>query len=104
MVITRISYNKENNILITGSKGKSVKIWKIPEFWYDQKFEEYENVVLTKINNELRKKKIKMEQIMQGNDVNYESEQSENEEDLNGWNYDSDENIDLDNINAPPSE
>ena len=41
---------------------------------------------------------------MQGNDVNYESEQSENEEDLNGWNYDSDENIDLDNINAPPSE
>jgi WD40 repeat protein len=105
MVITRISYNKENNILITGSKGKSVKIWKIPEFWYDQKFEEYENVVLTKINNELRKKKIKMEQIMHGNDVNYESEQSENEEDLNGWNYDGEEeNIDLDNINAPPSE
>jgi hypothetical protein len=61
--------------------------------------------VLTKINNELRKKKIKMEQIMHGNDVNYESEQSENEEDLNGWNYDGEEeNIDLDNINAPPSE
>jgi WD40 repeat protein len=104
MAITRIRYNKENNILITGSKGKSIKIWKIPEFWYDKKFEEYETEVLTKINNELRKKKIQMEQIMQGNDVNYESEKSENEEDLNGWNYDSDENIDFDNINAPPEE
>ena len=42
-----------------------------------------------------------MEQIIQGNDVNYESDQSENEEDLNGWNYNSDENFEYDNINAP---
>jgi hypothetical protein len=44
-----------------------------------------------------------MEQIIQGNNtVNYESDHSENEEDLNGWNYNSDEdNLDIDNINAP---
>ena len=101
MAITRIQYNKYNNILITGSMDKSIKIWKIPEFWFDPQIEKYETVELTKINNELRKKKIKMEQIIQGNDVNYESDQSENEEDLNGWNYNSDENFEYDNINAP---
>ena len=60
---------------------------------------------LTKINNELRKKRIKIEQIIQGNkDINYESVHSENEEDLTGWNYDSDDNVDYDNINAPLEE
>ena len=102
MPISRIYYDKLNNILITGSKDKSIKIWKIPEFWFDPQIQKYEIEELTKINNELRKKRIKMEQIIEGtNDINYESDHSENEEDLNGWNYDSDDNIDYDNINAP---
>lgn len=103
MAITTIYYNKLKGILITGGKDKSVKVWKIPEYWFDPKIEKYENEELTKINNELRKKRIKMEQIIQGNNVaNYESDHTENEEDLNGWNYNSDEdNLDKDNINAP---
>ena len=59
MAITRIQYNNYNNILITGSMDKSIKIWKIPEFWFDPQIEKYETVELTKINNELRKKKNK---------------------------------------------
>ena len=103
MSITNLYFNRISNILITGSKDKSIKIWKIPEFWFDPQIEKYENEDLTKINNELRKKRIKMEQIIQGNkDINYESDHSENEEDLTGWNYDSDDNVDYDNINAPP--
>ena len=102
MPITRIYYNKLKNILITGGKDKSIKIWKSPEFWFDPQIEKYENEELNKINNELKKKRIQMEQIIQGNnDINYESDQSENEYSLNGWNYDSDDNIDYDNINAP---
>ena len=105
MPITNLYFNRINNILITGSKDKSIKIWKIPEFWFDPQIEKYENEDLTKINNELRKKRIKMEQIILGNkDINYESDHSENEEDLTGWNYDSDDNVDYDNINAPPEE
>ena len=102
MSINTIYFNRINNILITGSKDKSIKIWKVPEFWFDPQIEKYETEELTKINNELRKKRIQMEQIIQGNnDINYESDHSENEEDLNGWNYDSDDNIDYDNVNAP---
>ena len=102
MPITRIYYDKLNSIVITGAKDKSIKIWKIPEYWYDPKIQKYENEELTKINNELRQKRIKMEQIIEGNTgINYESDHSDNEEDLNGWNYDSDDNIDYDNINAP---
>ena len=105
MSITSLYFNRINNILITGSKDKSIKIWKIPEFWFDPQIEKYENEDLTKINNELRKKRIKMEQIIQGNkEINYESDHSENEEDLTGWNYNSDDNVDYDNINAPPEE
>ena len=103
MAITSIYYNKLKSLLITGGIDKSIKIWKIPEYWFDPKIEKYENEELSKINAELRKKRIKMEQIIQGNNtVNYESDHSENEEDLNGWNYNSDEdNLDIDNINAP---
>ena len=105
MAITSLYFNRINNILITGAKDKSIKIWKVPEFWFDPQIEKYENEDLAKINNELRKKRIQMEQIIQGNkEINYESDQSENEEDLNGWNYDFNDNIDHDNINAPPEE
>ena len=101
LAITRIYFNKLKNILITGAKDKSIKIWKIPEFWFDPQIEKYETEELSKINNELKKKRIQMEQIIQGNnDINYESDHSDNEDDLNGWNYDSDDNIDYDNINA----
>jgi WD40 repeat protein len=102
MAIYRIFYNEKKNILITGSKDKSIKFWKMPEFWYEPQIEKYENEELAKINNELRAKKIKMQQIMQGyNIAEYESDNSENDDNLNGWNFNCDEDID-DNINAPP--
>ena len=59
MAITRIYFNKLKNILITGAKDKSIKIWKIPEFWYDPQIEKYETEELNKINNELKKKEFK---------------------------------------------
>ena len=79
-----------------------MKLWKFPEFWFDEKIKKYENEDLVKINSELKKKRIQMEKIIEGNnEVNYESDISENEEELNGWNYDSDDVEDYDNINAP---
>ena len=51
MAITRIYFNKIKNILITGAKDKSIKIWKIPVFWFDPQIEKYENEELSKINN-----------------------------------------------------
>ena len=41
MSITNLYFNRINNILITGSKGKSIKIWKIPEFWFDPQIERF---------------------------------------------------------------
>ena len=88
-------------MIFSGGKDKRVKIWKIPEFWLDKKIEKYEQEDLVKINNELKKKRIQMEKIVEGsNEINYESDISENEDELNGWNYNSSDNIDFDNINA----
>ena len=99
--INCLFYSEKERLVISGGRDKSVKIWKIPQFWFDEKIEKYETEELVKINNELKKKRIQMEKIIEGNnDVNYESDFSDNEEELNGWNYNSDDVIDYDNINA----
>ena len=99
--INCLFYSDKERLVISGGRDKSVKIWKIPQFWFDEKIEKYETEELVKINNELKKKRIQMEKIIEGNnDVNYESDFSDNEEELNGWNYNSDDVIDYDNINA----
>ena len=99
--INSLFYKHDNGLIFSGGKDKRVKIWKIPEFWLDKKIEKYEQEDLVKINNELKKKRIQMEKIVEGsNEINYESDISENEDELNGWNYNSSDNIDFDNINA----
>ena len=101
MPLNCLVYLIDKKLIISGGVDKSINIWKIPKFWFDEKIEKYEKEELVKINNELRKKRIQMEKIIEGNnEVNYESDISENEEELNGWNYDSDDVIDYDNINA----
>ena len=101
MPLNCLIYLMDKRLIISGGVDKSIKIWKMPEFWFDEKIEKYEKEELVKINNELRKKRIQMEKIIEGNnEVNYESDISENEEELNGWNYDSDDVVDYDNINA----
>ena len=101
MPLNCLVYLIDKQLIISGGVDKSIKIWKIPQFWFDEKIEKYEKEELVKINNELRKKRIQMEKIIEGNnEVNYESDISENEEELNGWNYDGDDIIDYDNINA----
>ena len=102
MSINCLFYLENKRLLITGGRDKSVKFWKLPEFWSDKNLEKYEKEDLFKINNELKKKRIQMEKIIEGNnEVNYESDISENEEELNGWNYDSDEIMEYENINIP---
>ena len=101
MPLNCLVYLIDKKLIISGGVDKSIKIWKIPQFWFDEKIEKYEKEELVKINNELRKKRIQMEKIIEGNnEVNYESDISENGEELNGWNYDGDDIIDYDNINA----
>ena len=101
MPLNCLVYLIDKKLIISGGVDKSIKIWKIPQFLFDEKIEKYEKEELVKINNELRKKRIQMEKIIEGNnEVNYESDISENEEELNGWNYDGDDIIDYDNINA----
>ena len=101
MPINCLFYLEDKRLLISGGIDKSLKFWKMPEFWFDKKLEKYENEDLVKINNELKKKRIQMEKIIEANnEVNYESDISENEEELNGWNYDNDEIKEYENVNV----
>ena len=92
MPINCLFYLENQRLLITGGRDKSINFWKIPEFWFNEKIRKFEKEDLANINNELKKKRIQMEKIIEGNnEINYESDISENEEELNGWNYGIDE-------------
>ena len=92
MPINCLFYLENRRLLITGGRDKSINFWKIPEFWFNEKIRKFEKEDLANINNELKKKRIQMEKIIEGNnEINYESDISENEEELNGWNYGIDE-------------
>ena len=95
MGINRLYYDENSKMLITGSMDKSIKIWSIPEYWYNPEIEKYEKEQLEKINNEIAKKRIQMQQIIQDNEELYDSENSEDENDINGWNKEEEgENVD----------
>ena len=85
--VTKLYYNKENRILVSGAKDKSIKFWKLPDNWINSDVLRFENEELKKINNEIARRRIKAQQeIEDGIENDFDSDLSQ-EDDLNGWNY-----------------
>ena len=85
--VTKLLYDKKSRILISGSKDKNIKFWKLPENWVNSDVLKFENEELTKINNEIARRRIKAQQeIEYGIENDFDSDLSQ-EDDLNGWNY-----------------
>ena len=85
--ITKLTYDQKNRILISGSKDKSIKFWKLPDNWINSEVLKFENEELKKINNEIARRRIKAQQeIEDGIENDFDSDLSQ-EDDLNGWNY-----------------
>ena len=85
--VTKLFYNKNNRILISGAKDKSIKFWKLPDNWINSDVLKFENEELKKINNEIARRRIKAQQeIEDGIENDFDSDLSQ-EDDLNGWNY-----------------
>ena len=60
--VTKLFYNKNNRILISGGKNKSIKFWKLPDNWINSDALKFENEELKKINNEIARRRIKDQQ------------------------------------------
>jgi WD40 repeat protein len=85
--ITRLYYDQNNRILISGAKDKIIKFWKLPDNWVNSDVLRFENEELKKINNEIARRRIKAQQeIEDGIENDFDSDLSQ-EDDLNGWNY-----------------
>ncbi len=85
--INRLDYDQKNRILISGSKDKNIKFWKLPDNWVNTDVLRFENEELKKINNEIARRRIKAQQeIEDGIENDFDSDLSQ-EDDLNGWNY-----------------
>ena len=82
-----MDYDQKNRILISGSKDKNIKFWKLPDNWMNTDVLRFENEELKKINNEIARRRIKAQQeIEDGIENDFDSDLSQ-EDDLNGWNY-----------------
>ena len=85
--VTRLYFDKEKRILVSGAKDKYVKFWKLPENWINSEVLRFETEELKKINNEIARRRIKAQQeIEDGIENDFDSDLSQ-EDDLNGWNY-----------------
>ena len=85
--ITKLLYDKDIRLLLTGSKDNFVKFWKLPDDWINVDVQKFENEELKKINNEIARRRIKAQQeIEDGIENDFDSDLSQ-EDDLNGWNY-----------------
>lgn len=78
--ITQMHYEEETRILISGSKDKTMKVWRLPEKWVDEEIESFEEKEIKSQKDYLAKTilKRKMEKMMDDSD----------EDDLNGWDMD----------------
>lgn len=85
--ITSLYYDEKVNLLISGSKDKSIKVWELPKNWFNPEMIQFEKEELRKINSEIARKRLLMKKLIQDdNDIGYESGLSE--DDINGWNID----------------
>ena len=50
--ITKLLYDKDIRLLLTGSKDNFVKFWKLPDDWINVDVQKFENEELKKINIE----------------------------------------------------
>ena len=85
--VTKLLYDKDIKLLLTGGKDNIVKFWKLPDNWINEDVMKVEKEELKKINNEIARRRIKAQQeIEDGIENDFDSDLSQ-EDDLNGWNY-----------------
>ena len=59
--VTKLFYDKNNWILMSGAKDKSIKFWKLPGNRINSDVLRFENEELKKINNEIGRRRIKVQ-------------------------------------------
>lgn len=85
--ITKLCYDRNEKILVSGAKDKSLKFWKFPNEWINEDVVKFENEGLKNINNEIARRRIKAKiEFEEGIENDFDSDLSQ-EDDLNGWNY-----------------
>ena len=75
--ITQMRIESEKNLLWTGGKDLTIRVWKLPEKWVSNKVKEFEENEIPKITSKLAEEKIQK--------INNNLEIDSDEDDLNGW-------------------
>ena len=80
--ITKIWLQPEENLLWTGGKDLSLRIWHIPEKWLGSEAEDFEEKQVKDLTAKIAKKKI-----VKKYRKNQDGEIDSDDDDLNGWNF-----------------
>ena len=75
--ITQMWYEEEKNLLWTGGKDRTIRVWKLPEKWVSAEVRDFDETGISDVTAKIVEEK--MEKIK-----NYENDDSD-EDDLNGW-------------------
>ena len=78
--ITQLHFEEDVNLLLSGAKDKSVKVWRLPEKWRDEKMEKFEKDELKVLKDS--QAMLKIQKIVK-NLIDIDSD----EDDLNGWDF-----------------
>ena len=78
--ITKMDYNNDNKILITASKDKLIKSWRIPNKWFNDDIRKFEENEIKNMNDTMAM--LKLQKNLK-DDEDYNSD----EDSLNGWDF-----------------
>ena len=68
-------YEEENNLLWTGGKDRTIRVWKLPEKWVSAEVKDFDETEVSNVTAKIAEEK--MEKINNENDYS--------DDDLNGW-------------------
>ena len=77
--ITQMRFEEEKNILWTGGKDKTIRVWKLPEKWVTDEVLHFDKNVISNITAKIAEAKMDI--------INKNNNEDSDDDDLNGWCY-----------------
>ena len=75
--ITQMWYEEENNLLWTGGKDRTIRVWQLPEKWVSAEVKDFDETEISNVTAKIAVEKIEK--------INSNDNNDSDDDDLNGW-------------------
>ena len=70
-------YEEENNLLWTGGKDRTIRVWQLPEKWVSAEVKDFDETEISNVTAKIAVEKIEK--------INSNDNNDSDDDDLNGW-------------------